>query len=261
MSWARIDDACPNHRKMRAWRTDDPLTGTAALGFFVAGNCYAGKYLTDGLIREPELPLIVEGLPEPLIRELVARLVSTGSWKPLRGGWRIHDYLKYNPSRAKVLAARAAEARRKALARDLALQARIRARDDNRCGYCRRRVVWGGKGPRRGTFDHIDPRGDNEEGNLTVACQACNSGKRDGSNKGGTVSTAQVAAVAARVRPVSARTGLRVRPDSAGTWDGMGRGRDGTGVPRTGPRLVDHLHQAAVEAALSVEPPRQEGPR
>jgi len=36
----------------------------------------------------------------------VGALVDAGLWEPVRGGWRIHDFLDYNPSHAKLVADR-----------------------------------------------------------------------------------------------------------------------------------------------------------
>jgi hypothetical protein len=47
----------------------------------------------------------------------VQALVDAGLWKPMKGGWVIHDYLKYNPSAAELAEKRRREAERKAAAR------------------------------------------------------------------------------------------------------------------------------------------------
>jgi hypothetical protein len=71
-------------------------------------------------------------------------------------------------------------ARRQALHRNVDLRTAIRARDQGLCRYCAVEVQWNDRrGLQGGTYDHIDPRGDNEAENLVVACRACNSRKRD----------------------------------------------------------------------------------
>src|SRR6266702_3713986 len=84
MSWLRIDDHFADHPKLlRA----GPIAGWLHL----AGLCYSARHLTDGF-----LPI-----------EAVGTLVRVGLWEEWRDedtflGYRIHDYLKYNPSRAEV---------------------------------------------------------------------------------------------------------------------------------------------------------------
>jgi hypothetical protein len=73
----------------------------------------------------------------------------------------------------------AAEARRQALFRDQDLKKAIRDRDADQCRYCGIAVRWGkGRASDSGTYDHIDPEGDNSLENLVVACCSCNSAKR-----------------------------------------------------------------------------------
>jgi hypothetical protein len=70
--------------------------------------------------------------------------------------------------------------RRKRLYNDHELCKRIKDRDRNRCRYCGIRVEWGNqKGPAGGTYDHIDPDGDNRFGNVVVSCRKCNGIKKD----------------------------------------------------------------------------------
>lgn len=98
MSWAKFDDAFPWHRKVR--RLSD-----GAFRLHVTAICYAAKDYTDGLI-------LVEDLDEmPAVRQVekrIVELVAARLWEPVDGGWVVHDYLEYNPSRAKVQADRAA---------------------------------------------------------------------------------------------------------------------------------------------------------
>jgi hypothetical protein len=73
----------------------------------------------------------------------------------------------------------AADARRQALFRNPDLKRMLRERDADRCRYCAVGVRWGkGRSGDSGTYDHIDPDGDNSLENLVVACCSCNSAKR-----------------------------------------------------------------------------------
>lgn len=71
-------------------------------------------------------------------------------------------------------------ARRQRLKRDSELCRRVKERDRNLCRYCGHRVNWNDKvSPKGGTYDHIDPDGDNHFDNVAVSCRRCNGRKRD----------------------------------------------------------------------------------
>lgn len=71
-------------------------------------------------------------------------------------------------------------ARAKALGRDSELCRRIKERDRNLCRYCGIRVDWNNKvGKGGGTYDHVDPDGENSLENVVVSCRRCNGRKRD----------------------------------------------------------------------------------
>jgi 5-methylcytosine-specific restriction endonuclease McrA len=61
------------------------------------------------------------------------------------------------------------------------LKTLVRQRDRSLCRYCGIRVTWGNdhRSPTSGTFDHVDPDGDNTPENLVVACRRCNGRKKD----------------------------------------------------------------------------------
>jgi hypothetical protein len=106
MPWARIDDDAPSHPKMfRA--------GVEAFGFWVAGNCFCNKRLTDGFIPDDALALIYPGtLPRKAVA-LAERLVQVGLWERVEGGWRVHDFHQYNPTADEVRKERQAAKERK----------------------------------------------------------------------------------------------------------------------------------------------------
>jgi hypothetical protein len=71
-------------------------------------------------------------------------------------------------------------ARARRLGRDSELTKRIKERDRNLCRYDGVRVNWSDKvSPIGGTYDHVDPDGDNSFENVVVACRRCNGRKRD----------------------------------------------------------------------------------
>lgn len=99
MTWAKFDDTCPDHHKVA-----DLSDGAHRLWFNAV--CYANRMLTDGRIRESVLMRLYPRKQ----RALAAELVGAGLWHEVSGGWDIHDYLTYQPSKADVLAQRKAKA-------------------------------------------------------------------------------------------------------------------------------------------------------
>lgn len=99
MTWVKIDDRFPDHPKALALGDDYD----ACVVLHLRGLCYCAANLTDGFIPSR----IFKGYEDQ-----IDALVSVGLWKDARGGYQIHDYLDYNPSREKVLEDRARGAER-----------------------------------------------------------------------------------------------------------------------------------------------------
>jgi len=89
MTWARIDDNFPDHPKVIG-------LSDGAFRTFIESLCYCARNLTDGEV----VTGAVRSLGGPKrFRELVA----AGVMDELEGGgYSIHDYLDYNPSRESV---------------------------------------------------------------------------------------------------------------------------------------------------------------
>lgn len=108
MSWVRLDDAFPSHRKIR--RLSD-----AAFRMHVSALCWSSKYGTDGHITTEDLPLVadLDGHMDPQVFLSVTKeLIQRGLWHdsehtcdacPAAGdGWVVHDFLDFNPSSEQV---------------------------------------------------------------------------------------------------------------------------------------------------------------
>jgi hypothetical protein len=109
MAWVKLDDHFDQHPKI-AQLSD------SAVALFVASLAYSNRNLTDGFIpRQVGLGQLryCDGNTTPPINELEA----VGLWEQVTGGWSIHDYDEYQPSRESVLADRAAARDRKAKSR------------------------------------------------------------------------------------------------------------------------------------------------
>lgn len=96
MSWFRCDDRLGDHPKVMA--LDEKLL--PAMGLWVLCGVYCSKHLTDGFV------------PRKVVRmyggeRLAKDLEAAGLFKPASGGWVLHDYLDWNPSKEQVLKTRA----------------------------------------------------------------------------------------------------------------------------------------------------------
>jgi len=108
MPWVKLDDRFPSHRKVA-------LLSDRAFRLYVSALCWASENLTEGRILDRELSLVarVRGAKTAAKELEEARL-----WDRVAGGWEIHDYLEYNPDRARVQAGREANAARQQAWRD-----------------------------------------------------------------------------------------------------------------------------------------------
>jgi hypothetical protein len=110
MTWFKIDDSFDDHPKVLA-------AGNEAAGLFVRCGAYAARHLTDGFVPAPKALMYGS-------KGLITRLVNAVLFHPVDGGWLIHDYLDYNPSRDQVLKDRKAASDRQKRARDKARESR-----------------------------------------------------------------------------------------------------------------------------------------
>lgn len=89
MSWAKIDDQLHANEKFAA-------VSLSAVGLWTLCLSWAADRRSDG-----RLPVaIVRRLGGHDTEPLASELVAAGLWNPLEGGWEIHNFLHYNPSRA-----------------------------------------------------------------------------------------------------------------------------------------------------------------
>ncbi len=103
MVWVKLDDAFGENPKIAS-------LSDSAVALFVMGLAYCNRNLTDGFIPGPiglgQLRYC-DGNAVPAIRELEA----AGIWEPAGGGWEVHDFAVYQPTRAQVEAEREAKSR------------------------------------------------------------------------------------------------------------------------------------------------------
>jgi hypothetical protein len=108
MTWVRLDDGYPDHPKV-------DRVGPLAAWLNVCAWAYCARNLTDGFVPIERVPRLAN---VGSTAKLAAALVEVNLWEPVEGGYMVHDYLAYNPSREAVLRERSATAKRVAEWRD-----------------------------------------------------------------------------------------------------------------------------------------------
>src|SRR3954469_25103259 len=108
MTWVRLDDQFPDHPKV-------VKAGPLAGWLHVCGIAYCNRHLTDGFIPRgvahrltdfTNIGLELAGNEMVAVGENVSCewmagvLVRVGLWKRVKDGYKIHDYLEYQPSKA-----------------------------------------------------------------------------------------------------------------------------------------------------------------
>jgi len=185
MPWVRLDDQFADHPKV-------VQAGPLAGWLHICALTYCARYLTDGFIPQAIVPRLADftgiGIVDVngghaafghdvTVQELVDRLVDVGLWDVVDGGYMIHDYLDYNPSKEEVMAERDIARRRRAMNSNPELRKAVRSRDGDFCRYCGRKVNWQDrKSERGGTYDHVIPikdGGTDTVDNIVVACRSC----------------------------------------------------------------------------------------
>lgn len=101
MTWAKLDDAFPEHPKV------DRLSD-GAFRLHVGAIVWSCRWLTDGYLP----PDRVGRMSRTFKTGQVAELIRAGLWEEKGDGWQIHDFLDYQLPAEKVLAKREAEASR-----------------------------------------------------------------------------------------------------------------------------------------------------
>lgn len=130
MPWVKLDDQCTEHVKMAQ-------IGPLGLSLWVAGLAYCNRNLTDGFIPEAVARTLIDwgyldgsgnrwdvgvsrsgemsGVGMDVNSEMViACLLEAEVWHAVRGGYEVHDFLDYQPSKEQVENERVGSARRTA---------------------------------------------------------------------------------------------------------------------------------------------------
>lgn len=95
MPWVKVDDHMDDHPKMSH-------LSDAAIGGWLRCLTWCSRNLTDGFLPAATFPTRVRN------DEARAELLAAGLIVKARKGYKVHDYLDFQPSKAKVLADREA---------------------------------------------------------------------------------------------------------------------------------------------------------
>lgn len=95
MPWVKLDSSRATHRKLRS-------AGFAARGLDEAAMCQVCEDGTDGFLSDSALSMLAAAHGEKRVSRLVDILCSpeVNRWEHTAGGYLVHDYLVYNPSKA-----------------------------------------------------------------------------------------------------------------------------------------------------------------
>jgi 5-methylcytosine-specific restriction endonuclease McrA len=172
--WVKVDDGFPEHPKVvEAGRHLGPCGRGRVIAVWQVAMCYCNRNFTDGFIDEATVRTWTLYDKRPL--DVATVMAQAGLMKHVDGGFRFHDYEKYQPLAKDVKAKRDWDSRRKQLYAIPGLVDAIRRRDRDRCRYCNIQVNWRDRrSSTGGTYDHIQPRGENTLENVVVACYGCN---------------------------------------------------------------------------------------
>lgn len=101
MTWVKLDDQFPIHRKVA-------VLSDVAYRLHTEGLCWCARNLTDGFIHREEVQALGIRARPKVLDELVRRDVWHAPGHDCKtcaqpiDGWVIHDYLKYNPTAVEV---------------------------------------------------------------------------------------------------------------------------------------------------------------
>jgi hypothetical protein len=110
VTWVRIDDGFDEHPKVEALLDgDDELRSLAAIGLWTLTMSNSGRRLTDGDVSRRT----IRRFAQKHGADLAERLVGAGMYEAADDGYRVHDFLDFNPSRSEIEAKRERDRRRK----------------------------------------------------------------------------------------------------------------------------------------------------
>lgn len=180
MAWLEIHQALPNHRKTLNAADALDISPVHMMGHLITFWLWALDNAPSGRLDGISSRVIARAAQWEGDSEIFFKALVDAGWIDKKeDGYEIHDWSEYA---GKLIQRREEEKeykkRQHALYGDMRLIKAVRERDGDYCRYCGKTVNWKDrKGADGGTYDHIDPDGDNSVENIVVACRACNSKK------------------------------------------------------------------------------------
>lgn len=188
MVWGRLDDKARGNAKLRA------VGKTVRGGLWFVWN-YASEQGTNGwapawVVEQEMTAKEIRAAIDVRANGRAGLLHKWGEkddcsclvgvkWTDTMGGYWVHDWLDYNPSKSETSVRRA----KKRELDDMDLRHLVKMRDGNSCRYCGVIVPWNdNRSPHRLTIDHVNPLLAAGAENLVVACMHCNTTKSDASS-------------------------------------------------------------------------------
>lgn len=145
-------------------------------GLWYSMQMWSADQGTEGLIPARKIEAVTDRrLSAKRLRAALDELILEGQLVVEGDGWRLTIWEQPPAGTWQDHTKRERWRRDKALKRNGELCRAIKERDRNLCRYCGARVNWDDKnGDGGGTYDHVDPDGDNSMSNVVVACRRCN---------------------------------------------------------------------------------------
>jgi hypothetical protein len=181
MAWIESHQELGRHPKTKRLARALQISLPTTVGHLHFLWWWATDYAQDGDLSKYANEDIADAMGwEGDAKEAVDALLHSGYLDQEQDGvLLLHDWHEYA---GRLIEQRKAQAeykqRQYALYNDLRLTRAIKQRDGDTCQYCGKTVNWNDRrGIDGGTYDHIDPHGDNAIDNIVVCCRSCNSKK------------------------------------------------------------------------------------
>lgn len=123
MAWVAVDEGFPEHPKVHPLE-EDPRLWADCLALWLAGACFSRRAKTDGFIPRERVGRLTP-MKKARAYECADALCDLAQddkggslWVRVDGGYRLHDFRRYNPTAAELEEKRQQNARRQAKHRE-----------------------------------------------------------------------------------------------------------------------------------------------
>ncbi len=182
MAWIELHQSLPTHKKTLAAADILDMAPVHFMGHITCFWLWALDNVPDGGLDGISPRMIARAAQwESEPEDFINALIETGFIDQTDNGLVIHDWYDYA---GKLLERRKQEdaykKKQRALYGNMRVIKAVRKRDGSNCRYCGKEVDWDNRrGADGGTYDHVNPAGENSVINIVVACRACATNKGD----------------------------------------------------------------------------------